>query len=90
MLHADEMGCAWFILLHHGTMSVSVVQDQGDAANTKGTLRECKGDCTLMDYYLDKLKAAPGMLKYIVNGKLILTGKGSSAHIKQAADFSYE
>ena len=64
------------------------MQDQGDATNTKHMLRKCKGDCTLVDYYLDELKAAPGMLKYIVNGKLGLTGKGGGAHIKQAANFS--
>ena len=69
-------------------MSVGIVQDQGDAANTKCALRKCKGECTLMDYYLDELKAAPGVLKYIVNGKLSLTGKGGGAHIKQAANFS--
>ena len=71
-------------------MSVGVVQDQGDATNTKCALRKCKGDCTLMDYYLDKLKAAPDVLKYIVNGKLVLAGNGGGAHIKQAADFPYE
>ena len=43
-----------------------------------------------MDYYLNELKAAPGVLKYITNGKLVLTGKGGGAYIKQAADFSYE
>ena len=43
-----------------------------------------------MDYYLNELKAAPGVLKYIANGKLVLMGKGSGAYIKQAADFSYE
>ena len=43
-----------------------------------------------MDYYLDELKAAPGVLKYIANGKLVLTGKGGGAYIKQAADFLYE
>ena len=88
MLHADETGCAWFIPLHNGTVSVGVKQDQGDAANTKRALRKCKGNCTLMDYYLDELKAAPGVLKYIANGKLGLTGKGSSVHMKQAANFS--
>ena len=35
----------------------------------------------------DELEAAPGVLKYIVNGKLILAGKDSSTHIKQAAYF---
>ena len=90
MLHADETGCAWFIPLHNGTMSVSVMQDQGDAANTKHVLHECKGNCTLVDYYLDELKAAPGVLRYITNGKLVLTGKGSCMHIKQVANFSYE
>ena len=43
-----------------------------------------------MDYYLDELKAAPGVLKYIANSKLILASKGGSTHIKQVADFSYE
>ena len=88
MLHADETGCAWFIPLHNGTMSVGIVQDQGDATNMKCMLRKCKGDCTLVDHYLDKLKATPNVLKYIVNGKLSLTGKGGGAHIKQAANFS--
>ena len=88
MLHADETGCAWFIPLHNGTVSISIMQDQGDAANMKCTLCKCKGDCTLMDYYLDELKAAPGMLKYIVNGKLGLTGKGGGTHMKQVANFS--
>ena len=76
MLHADEMGCVWFILLHNGTVSIGIVQDQGDAANTKCMLRKCKGNCTLMDYDLDKLKAAPSMLKYIANSKPGLTSKG--------------
>ena len=39
-----------------------------------------QGRCTLMDYYLDELKAAPGVLKYIANGKLVLTGKGGGAY----------
>ena len=65
------MGCAWFIPLHNGSVSIGVVQDQGDTANTKCALCKCKGDCTLVDYYLDELKATPGMLKYIVNGKLV-------------------
>ena len=43
-----------------------------------------------MDYYLNELKAAPGVLKYIGNGKLILTSKGGGVHIKQTANFSYE
>ena len=34
----------------------------------------------------DKLEAAPGVLKYIANGKLILASKDGSAHIKQAAE----
>ena len=80
--------CCMLIPLHNGTMSIGVVQDQGDATNMKRALHKCKGDCTLMDYYLDKLKAAPGVLKYIVNGKLGLTGKGGGVHIKQAANFS--
>ena len=90
MLHADETGCAWFIPLHNSTVPVGIMQDQGDAANTNRVLHECKGDCTLMDYYLDKLKATPSVLKYITNDKLVLTSNGSGAHIKQAADFSYE
>ena len=72
-------------------MSVGIVPDQGDAANMKHTLRECKDHCTLADYYLNKLKAAPGVLKCIMNGKLVLAGKDSGVqrHIKQATDFSY-
>ena len=72
-------------------MSVGIVQDQGDTANMKHMLHERKDHCTLADYYLDKLKAAPGVLKYIMNSKLVLTGKDGSAqrYIKQAADFSY-
>ena len=50
----------------------------------KCTLRECKGDCTLADYYLDKLKAAPSVLKYITNGKLVLASKDGSTHIKSS------
>ena len=50
----------------------------------KCTLRECKGDCTLADYYLNKLKATPSVLKYIMNGKLILTSKDSGTHIKSS------
>ena len=50
----------------------------------KCTLRKCKGDCTLADYYLDKLKATPSMLKYITNGKLVLTSKDSGTHIKSS------
>ena len=88
MLHADEMGCVWFILLHHGTVSIGIMQEQGDAANTKCMLRKCKGNCTLVDYYLDKLKATPSMLKYIANGKLGLISKGSGVYMKQAANFS--
>ena len=84
------MGCVWFIPLHNSTMSVSVVQDQGDAANTKRMLHKCKGNCTLVGYYLIMLKATPSVLKYIVNSKLILASKGGGTHIKQAADFSYE
>ena len=82
------MGCVWFITLHNGTMSIGIVQDQGDAADTKHMMRKCKGNCTLMDYYLDKLKAGPGMLRYIVNGKLGCTSKGSGAYMKQVANFS--
>ena len=52
--------------------------------HTKALLfSECKGDCTLTNYYLDELSrlaAAPGMLKYIANGKLILAGKAGGAH----------
>ena len=57
----------------------------------KHTLHECKDHCTLTDYYLDELKAAPGMLKYITNGKLVLAGKdgGMQRHINQATKFSY-
>ena len=47
-------------------------------------LCECKGNCTLMEYYLDELKAAPSMLKYIMNGKLILASKDGSMHIKSS------
>ena len=65
-------------------LSVGVVQDQGDATNTKCMLRECKGDCTLADYYLNKLKATPSMLKYIVNGKLVLTSKDGGVHIRSS------
>ena len=88
MLHADETGCVWFIPLHNGTVSIGIMQDQGDTANTKCVLCKCKGNCTLMDYYLDKLKAALSMLKYIANRKLGLTSKGSGMHIKQVANFS--
>ena len=72
-------------------MSVGIVQDQGDATNMKHMLHECKDHCTLVDYYLDKLKATPSVLKYIMNGKLVLAGKdgGVQQHIKQAANFSY-
>ena len=35
----------------------------------------------------EELEAAPGMLNYIANGKLVLTGKDGSAHLKQAAYF---
>ena len=50
----------------------------------KCALCECKGDCTLVDYYLDELKATPSMLKYITNGKLILASKDGSTHIKSS------
>ena len=65
-----------------------LAQDQGDAAQMKHMLHKCKGDCILVDYYLDKLKAAPGMLKYIANGKLGLTSKDSGTHMKQVANIS--
>ena len=72
-------------------MSVGIVQDQGDTANMKHMLHERKDHCILADYYLNKLKAAPSVLKYIMNGKLVLTNKdgGVQQHIKQAANFSY-
>ena len=60
------------------------MQDQGDATNTKCMLRECKGDCTLADYYLNELKAAPSVLKYITNGKLILTSKDGGTYIRSS------
>ena len=47
-------------------------------------LHECKGDCTLADYYLDEPKAAPSVLKYITNSKLILTSKDGGMHIKSS------
>ena len=47
-------------------------------------LRECKGDCTLADYYLDELKATPSMLKYITNSKLVLASKDGGTHIKSS------
>ena len=49
-----------------------------------------QGQCTLVDYYLDELKATPSVLKYIANSKLILVGKGGGTYIKQAANFSYK
>ena len=88
MLHADEMRCVWFISLHNGTMSAGIMQDKGNAANTKRVLCKCKHNCTLVDYYLAKLKVTPGMLKYIANSKLCLTSKGSGMYMKQAANCS--
>ena len=35
----------------------------------------------------DELEAAPGVLNYITNGKLVLASKDGGAHIKQAAYF---
>ena len=58
--------------------------DQGDAANTKCALCECKGNCTPADYYLNELKAAPSVLKYIANSKLVLASKDGGAHIKSS------
>ena len=37
-----------------------------------------------MDYYLHKLKAAPSVLKYIANSKLVLASKDGSTHIKSS------
>ena len=58
--------------------------DQGDATNTKCALHECKGDCTLAEYYLDELKATPSILKYITNSKLVLASKDGGSHIKSS------
>ena len=45
----------------------------------------------LVDYYLDELKAAPGVLKCIGTGKqLVLTGRDGGAHLKQAMDVSWQ
>ena len=54
------------------------------AAIHQCALHECEGNCTLADYYLDELKAAPSVLKYIANGKLVLASKDGSAHIKSS------
>ena len=76
----------WFIPLHNGVHRCCA--GPGDAANTKCMLCKCKGDCTLVDYYLNELKATPGVLKYIVNGKLSLTSNGGSAHMNEVGNFS--
>ena len=47
-------------------------------------LCECKGDCTLTNYYHNELKAAPSVLKYIINGKLVLASKDGGVHIKSS------
>ena len=69
---------------HHVRRRCAGPLDQEDAANTKCALCECKGDCTLADYYLDELKAAPSVLKYITNSKLVLASKDGGAHIKSS------
>jgi flavine halogenase len=87
ILLTDESGWAWFIPLHNDIVSVGVVMDKDISSEKKKRYATDDYEAKTLQFYLEELKHAPGLIKLLGTAQL-RTLEGESP-LKTTSDFSY-
>jgi flavine halogenase len=85
----DESGWNWFIPLHNGTTSVSVVMKETSRTWRKEATKRANQNVapTPKQHYLDCLQLSPGLIDHLGDAKLVEVGPRPV--VQNASDFSY-